>query len=57
MEVYEVVVKAMVTNTFRVIAHNQQEAIERADLMFSNDNLAKVLALEFDIHRDQEIAR
>lgn len=57
MEVYEVVVKAMVTNTFRVIAQNQQEAIERADLMFSNDNLAEVLSLEYDIHRNQELAR
>ncbi len=57
MEVYEVVVKAMVTNTFRVIAQNQQEAIKRADLMFSNDNLAEVLSLEYDIHRNQELAR
>ena len=56
MEVYEVVVKAMVTRTFRVIANNQQEAIKQADVMFSNENLAQVLDLQFDIHRDQEIA-
>jgi hypothetical protein len=38
--------KTILANTFRVIDHNQQEAIERADDMLSNDILAKVLALE-----------
>jgi len=57
MEVYEVVVKAMVSNSFRVIAENQWEATEKAMLMFSNENLAKVLDLKFDIQRDREIAR
>jgi hypothetical protein len=55
MEVYEVVVKAMVSNSFRVIAENQWEATEKAMLMFSNENLAKVLDLKFDIQRDREI--
>jgi hypothetical protein len=57
MEVYEVVVKAMVSNSFRVIAENQWEATEKAMLMFSNENLAKVLDLKFDIQRDREITR
>ena len=57
MEVYEVVVKAMVSNSFRVIAENQLEATEKAMLMFSNENLAKVLDLKFDIQRDREITR
>jgi hypothetical protein len=57
MEVYEVVVKAMVSNSFRVIADNQWEATEKAMLMFSNENLAKVLDLKFDIQRDREITR
>lgn len=57
MEVYEVVVKAMVSNSFRVIAKNQWEATEKAMLMFSNENLAKVLDLKFDIQRDREITR
>lgn len=55
MEVYEVVVKAMVSNSFRLIAENQWEATEKAMLMFSNENLAKVLDLKFDIQRDREI--
>jgi hypothetical protein len=54
MEVYEVVVKAVVTHTFRVIADNQREATERASLMFSNENVCKVLDLKFDVHNDQE---
>jgi len=53
MEVYEVVVKAVVTHTFRVVADNQREASERANLMFSNENLGKVLELKFDVHNDQ----
>ena len=38
MTVYEVKVKATVTDTFRVIAENEYEAAERAELMFRNDN-------------------
>lgn len=56
MEVYEVVVKAVLTNTFRVIADNQREATERANLMFSNENLANVLDLKFDIQQERKIA-
>lgn len=56
MEVYEVVVKAVLTNTFRVIADNQREATERANLMFLNENLANVLDLKFDIHQERKIA-
>ncbi len=43
MEVYEVVVKAMVTTTFRVIAENQRDATQKAKFMFANENLARVL--------------
>lgn len=56
MEVYEVVVKAVLTNTFRVIADNQREATERANLMFLNENLANVLDLKFDIQQERKIA-
>lgn len=55
MDVYEVVVNAKVTNTFRVIAENQREAAERANRMFSNDTLAKVLELNFHIHQNEEL--
>ena len=54
MTVYEVVVKAVVTKTFRVIADNQWEATETANLMFSNENLAEVLDVQFNIQNDQE---
>jgi len=56
MEVYEVVVKAMVTETFRVIATDQSEATEKASLMFTNDNPADILDVKFVIHRNQEFA-
>ena len=54
MEVYEVVVNAEVTQTFKVIADNQRKAAERANLMFSNENLGKVLDIRFEVHNDQE---
>jgi hypothetical protein len=53
MEMYEVVLKAEVTQTFRVIADNQREATERANLMFSNENACKVLDLRVEVLNDR----
>ena len=47
MAVYEVKVRATVTDTFRVIAENEYEAAERAELMFRNDNGNGVLGACF----------
>lgn len=49
IEVYEVIVKATLTRTFRVIARSPLDATERANTMFSNENNAEVLNLEFGV--------
>jgi hypothetical protein len=54
IEVYEVVVNALVTNTFRVVADTESEASRLAAIMFSNDIPAKVLDLKFDVYNGQE---
>jgi hypothetical protein len=54
MEVYEVAVNALVTNTFRVVADTETEASRLAAIMFSNDIPAKVLDLKFDVYNGQE---
>jgi len=43
MAVFEVKLKATVTDTFRVIAENEYEAAERAELIFRNDNGSDLL--------------
>lgn len=57
MEVYEVVVKALVTQTFKVIAVDQREAAVMANRMFSNENMLCVFALKLDVHNSQEPVR
>lgn len=49
MRVYEIVVKATVSDTFRIIADNDKEATEKACLMFKNDVTATVLKVQFDV--------
>lgn len=53
MEVYEVAVNALVTNTFRVVADTESEAARLAAIMFSNDIPAKVMDLKFVVHNSQ----
>lgn len=49
MPIYEVNLKAIVTDTFRVIADSEQEAIERAEIIFRNDNAAKISVKSFGV--------
>ena len=49
MAVFEVKVKATITETHRVIADNEYEAAERAELMFRNDNAGEMLDARFSI--------
>ena len=47
MSVYEVKTQATVTETYRVVAENEQEAASKAGLMFRNDNAPEIIAKSF----------
>ncbi len=57
MPIYEVNLKAIVTDAFRVIADSEQEAIERAEIIFRNDNAAKISVKSFGVSPYDEVRK
>ena len=53
MQVYEIVVQATVSETFRIIAYSDEDATARASLMFSNEVTAKVLNVQFSVQNKE----
>lgn len=53
MQVYEIVVQATVSETFRIIADSDEDATARASLMFSNEVTAKVLNVQFSVQNKE----
>jgi hypothetical protein len=49
MDVFEIKVKATVSEAYRVIAKDEQETKKMAGLMFRNENRHQILATEFDV--------
>lgn len=53
MQVYEINVKATVSETFRIIADSDEDARARASLMFENEVTAKVLNVQFCVENKE----
>ena len=54
MDVFEIKVKATVSEAYRVIAKDEHEAKKMAGLMFRNENRHQILATEFDVRPEND---
>jgi hypothetical protein len=54
MDVFEIKVKATVSEAYRVIAKDEHEAKKMAGLMFCNENRHQILATEFDVRPEND---
>jgi hypothetical protein len=53
MRIYEIMVKATVSETFRIIADSDEDATARARLMFKNEVTANVLSVQFSVQKKE----
>lgn len=53
MRVYEISVKATVSETLRILADSDEEATARAHLIFKNEVTANVLNVQFSVQKKE----